>query len=134
MRAIGGATGGVTTNGGSFNLLAPGATTASALAVGITTATAGAKNGTATISLTSDGTGSSGLGLTPLASQTVNVSGSVFRLALPTAHTPEPVNFGNFHVGDAAPIAGVVVDQRRSRTTDFRKSLNASDRRAPPAG
>ena len=80
-----GATGGVTTNGGSFNLLGAGGDECDvALSVGITTATAGAKNGTATISLTSDGTGSSGLGLTPLASQTVNVSGSVFRLAQPT--------------------------------------------------
>ncbi|MCX6879129.1 MAG: choice-of-anchor D domain-containing protein, partial [Verrucomicrobia bacterium] len=69
--SIGGATGGVTTNGGSFTALAPGATNSSSLAVGIGTSSAGSKNGTATLSLTSNGAGSSGLGLTPLPSQTV---------------------------------------------------------------
>ncbi|MCX6879151.1 MAG: choice-of-anchor D domain-containing protein, partial [Verrucomicrobia bacterium] len=69
--SIGGATGGVTTNGGSFTALAPGASNSSSLAVGIGTSSAGSKNGTATLSLTSNGAGSSGLGLTPLPSQTV---------------------------------------------------------------
>ena len=64
--SFGGTTGGVITNGGSFTLLAPGASNNSALAVGISTASAGSKNGTATINLTSDGTGSSGLGTTAL--------------------------------------------------------------------
>ena len=43
------------------------------------------------------------LGTTALTSQTVNVTGSVFRFAAPSAHTPEPVTLGNRHVGDAAP-------------------------------
>ena len=100
---IGGPTGGVTTNSGSFSLLAPGATNSLSLVVGISTAAAGNKNGTATISLESDGSGSSELGMTSLTSQTVDVTGSVFRLASPSAHTPDPVNFGNFHVGATAP-------------------------------
>src|SRR5205807_1926574 len=75
--SIGSATGGVTTNGGSFNLLGAGATNNTSLAVGINTSSAGSKNGTATISLTSDGTGTSRLANTPLTSQTVNVNGQV---------------------------------------------------------
>ena len=75
--SIGSATGGVTTNSGSFNLLAPGATNNTSLAVGINTSSAGSKNGTAIISLSSDGTGTSGLANTSLTSQTVNVNGQV---------------------------------------------------------
>ena len=68
--SIGGATAGVTA-AGSFNLLAPQSSNNSALVVGIDTATAGARAGTATITLASDGTGTSGLGVTPLTPQTV---------------------------------------------------------------
>ena len=45
---------------------------------GIDTSTGGVKSGTATISLVSDGTGTSGLGTTALPSQTVNPSAQVF--------------------------------------------------------
>src|SRR4030095_6945682 len=75
---IGSPTGGVTTNAGSFSLLAPGATNSASRAVGMDTSSAGSKDGTATITLTSNGTGSSALGTTPLASQTVNVTGFVY--------------------------------------------------------
>jgi hypothetical protein len=101
--AIGSPTGGITTNGGSFNLLLPGGTNSTALAVGISTTTAGPVNGTATITLTSDGAGSSGLGTTALPSQLVNVSGTVYRIAQAGAVAPGVVNFGNFHIGNAAP-------------------------------
>ena len=70
--SLGGATAGITA-AGSFNLLAPGSTDSSSLVVGMNTASAGHKSGTATITLNSDGTGTSGLGLTPLSSQIVNV-------------------------------------------------------------
>ena len=100
--SIGAATGGVLMNGGSFNLLGPGATDTTSLSVAISTAVAGSQNGTATLSLISDGTGSSELGLTGLPDRTVTVTGGVYRLAQPTAHTPEPVSLGNFHVGDTA--------------------------------
>jgi hypothetical protein len=75
-------TGGVSTNGGTFMGLAPGSTNNTSLSVGIDTSTAGVKNGTATISLTSDGAGTSGLGLTSLSSQTVNVIGTVNNYAV----------------------------------------------------
>ncbi|MBI2800669.1 MAG: VPLPA-CTERM sorting domain-containing protein, partial [Gammaproteobacteria bacterium] len=99
---IGGATAGVTVNGGSFSLLNAGATDNSSLGVGIDTASAGHKAGTVTINLASDGTGTSGFTALGLSAQTVNVSGDVFRLASASAHTPEPIAFANRHVGDAA--------------------------------
>jgi len=69
--------------GGSFANLAPGATDNTSLSVNIDTATAGAINGTATIALQSDGAGSSGLGITDLPSQTVNVVAQVNHFADP---------------------------------------------------
>ncbi|HJQ81932.1 MAG TPA: choice-of-anchor D domain-containing protein, partial [Lacipirellulaceae bacterium] len=88
--AIGNPTVSATTNGGSFTGLAPGATNSTSLVVGIDTSSAGAKSGTATITLTSNGAGSSGLGLTSLPSQTVNVQAQV----------------NNFAVADFAKLAG----------------------------
>ena len=104
--SIGGATAGVTATG-AFNLLAPQSSNNSALIVGIDTATAGARAGTATITLASDGTGTSGLGITPLPSQTVAVSGAVYRLANP-ALVPPAVALAA-RVGGAAPAAALGV-------------------------
>jgi hypothetical protein len=98
-------TGGVTHNSGTIAALAPGATNNTSLAVGYSTATPGNKAGTATITLTSNGTGSSGLGLTSLPAQTVNVTGGVYRLATASPHSPEPVNLGIVHVGDVVQQA-----------------------------
>ena len=122
--SIGSPTGGVTTNGGSFTALAPSATNNTSLSVGYSTATAGSKSGTASITFNSNGSGSSGLGLTSLASQTVNVTGSVFRLAAASAHTPEPVNLGIVHVGDVAQQALSITNTAAS--DGFSERLNAS--------
>jgi hypothetical protein len=78
---IGSATGSATASG-SFSLLAP-QSSSTALSVGISTSSVGSKSGTATIGLTSDGSGTSGLGTTTLTSQTVNVSGQVNYFADP---------------------------------------------------
>ena len=122
--AFGTLTGGVTASG-SFNLLAPGATDSTSLAVGFSTATVGNKGGTAIILLTSDGTGTSGLGTTALASQTVTVNGSVFRLANASAHLPEPVNLGNRHVGDTAPSQAITLTNTAASDT-FSEKLSAA--------
>jgi hypothetical protein len=104
--SIGAATPGVTASG-SFDLLAPQSSNNSALVVGIDTATAGARAGTATITLASDGTGTSGLGVTPLPSQTVAVNGAVYRLANPALLPPSVALAAR--VGDAAPAAALAV-------------------------
>jgi hypothetical protein len=88
--SIGGATTGVTTNGGSLTNLAAGSTDSSSLKVGISTATAGAISGTATLSLASTGVTTSGLGITALPSQTVSVTGGVYNLA--SSNTIAPID------------------------------------------
>lgn len=79
--AISASTGAAVYGAGSVSLLAAQATDSSSLSVGVDTSSAGAKTGTATISLTSDGKDTSGLGQTALTSQTVNVSGNVWNYA-----------------------------------------------------
>ena len=98
--SIGGATAGVTSNGGSFNLLGPQATNNTALHVGLDTSVAGGKSGTATITLVSDGAGTSGLGQTPLLSQMVTITGGVYNEARGAA-TPDPIVMHR-RVNDAA--------------------------------
>lgn len=95
------------TASGSFNLLGPTATDSTSLHVGIDTSTAGAKSGSATIALVSDGDGTSGLGQTGIGSQTVNVSGNVYRLAAPQLDTPALTLAARR--GDASPSAGMGV-------------------------
>ncbi len=84
---------------GAFSLLAPGAADSSALTVGISTQAAGHTAGSATVTLVSDGSGTSGLGNTPLGSRTVNISGDVYRLAH-VSIDPFPTSL-IVHVGDA---------------------------------
>ena len=75
--SIGSATGAAIDNGGSFTGLAPSFTNSGSLAVGLSTSTSGVESGTAIVSLESDGTGIDSNGITPLASQTIDVSGTV---------------------------------------------------------
>ncbi|MCX6876156.1 MAG: autotransporter-associated beta strand repeat-containing protein [Verrucomicrobia bacterium] len=75
--SIGATTGDVVASG-SFNQLAAQATNNTSLLAGFSTATLGTKSGTATITLNSDGTGTSGYGTAGLGTQTVNVSGTVY--------------------------------------------------------
>jgi len=119
--SIGGATAGVTA-AGSFSLLAPQSSNGSALVVGIDTAAAGARSGTATIALASDGTGTSGLGVTPLPSQTVAVNGAVYRLANPALVPPSLTLAAR--TGDAAPTAALGVTNVSPDI--FTERLNAS--------
>jgi hypothetical protein len=119
--SIGGATAGVTA-AGSFNLLGPQSSNNASLVVGIDTASAGARNGTATITLASDGTGTSGLGVTPLTAQTVAVNGAVYRVANPTLLPPSLTLAAR--VGDAAPVAALAVTN--ASPDAFTERLNAS--------
>jgi hypothetical protein len=131
--SIGGATAGVTATG-AFTLLAPGApgnaaaTNTTSLVVGLDTTSAGAKVGTAAITLVSDGTGTSGLGTTSLGTQTVNVSGNVFRLANPTLNTSAVTLAAR--VGDASPTAAVSVTN--TSPDAFTEGLKATISAASP--
>jgi hypothetical protein len=87
------------------------------------TSAAGTKSGTATISLESDGTGTSGIaGNVGLGTQTVNVTGAVYRLAQGDT-TPLTVSFANRHVGDSANQALTI--QNLAANDGYSESLNA---------
>jgi hypothetical protein len=121
--AFSGTTGNATGNG-SISLLAPQASNNTSLVVGIDTTAAGNRAGTATVGLTSNGTGTSGLTNSALTPQVINVSGIVYRLAVPATHTPEPVAFGVKHVGEAAPTQLVTISNSAA-ADGFSESLNA---------
>ena len=103
------------TASGSFNLLAPGATSASQLAVGLSTANAGDFTGanakSATINLISDASNIGGCGSTcqmTLASQQVAVTGKVYSQAAAQVNTTA-VDFGIVHVGDTLAARGISI-------------------------
>jgi hypothetical protein len=75
-----GTTGGVTASGAT-GVIAASASDGTSMSVGIDTSTAGDKGGQATVALTSDGTGTSGLGSTSLGSEIVDVIGQVNQYA-----------------------------------------------------
>ena len=124
----GGTTGDATNNGGSISLLSAGAAANNtAMAVGVSTATIGGKSGQVVVAFDSNGSGTSGLGITGLPNQNIgilaNVTANVGTLAQPSAITPNPVNFGNFRVG--APGAGPVNLSIKNNAT-IGEGLNAS--------
>jgi hypothetical protein len=109
------------TASGSFSLLAPGATSSVDLVVNMSSATAGAKHGTVTIGLTSDGTGTSGLGLTALADQIIDVDAVVNNYAnaailmksgdgtFSGGGTHYSLDFGTINSGSGSVLAGLSV-------------------------
>jgi len=86
--------------------------------------TAGTFSGTAPIVLTSDGTGTSGLGTTSLTGQTVTVTGSVWNLASAAAITPTPINLGIVHVGGTFGTQALTV--QNTAAANVSEGLDAS--------
>jgi hypothetical protein len=102
--SFGTATGSAMSNGGTITTpLAAGSSNNTSLTVTIAGGaqnTAGTFTGTVPVNLTSDGTGTSGLGTTALTTQTVTVTGKVWNLASAAPITPtSPINLGIVHVG-----------------------------------
>ena len=126
--SIGGETGDASASG-SFSLLGAQQTNSADLVVGLgnaDTSTAGAKSGTATISLESDGTGTSNIvGNVDLGTQTVNVSGNVYRLAEGLAQEAgdNVIDFGNFLVGNTVTRNLTITNTALNDT--FSEELNA---------
>jgi len=96
--SVGGATGNATASGSFASLLAPQATNSTDLTVGLNTSTLGNVSGNATVTLSSNGNGTSGLGITALANQTVSVSGSVYS-GQSTWTNPNTGNWGTTALG-----------------------------------
>ncbi len=121
--SFGATTGATTTNGGAVNLLAGGASNATAMRVGLDGSTAGAKSGTVQIQLASDGSGSSLLGTTQLAPQTVAVNGAFYNTAVGQA-SPTPVVIANQRVnGNGSQLLTV---SNTAAAGAFSEALNAS--------
>ncbi|MFT3820004.1 MAG: choice-of-anchor D domain-containing protein [Rubrivivax sp.] len=97
-------TGAASGNGGAINLLAAGASNGTLMGVRLDGSSAGAKTGTVQINFTSDGTGTSGLGTTALAPQTVTVNGNFYNMAVGST-TPNAVVIGNQRVGGSGSAA-----------------------------
>ncbi len=116
---------GAVTASGAFDNLAPGATDATSLQVGLDTGTAGAINDTATLHFVSD---ASNIGnCAPncemvIASQDIDVTGAVYRLADPELNTTDVTLAAR--VGDALPTATVSVSN--SSPDAFTEGLDAS--------
>jgi hypothetical protein len=118
------------TSSGAITLLAPGSTNSAALAVGIDTSTAGAVSGTATVGLVSDASNIGGCSPNcqmTLPSQSVTVSGDVYRVASPTLNTPSVTLAAR--VGDASPTATVSVTN--TSPDPYTEGLAASMASAP---
>ncbi len=115
-------TGNVSNNGGTINLLAAQASNNSALSASLDTSAAGARSGTVTLNYVSDGAGTSGLGQTNVGSQTINVAGNVYRLAL--ANAIAGLNFGNVLVGSTQ--TRTVSISNLAAVDGFSESLNAA--------
>jgi hypothetical protein len=118
----------ITNNSGTVGQLIAGGIDGSSMVVGVNTAVAGVVSGTQTINFASDGAGTSGLGITALASQdltvTASIDANVYRLANPDINNTQPVAFGNVRQG------AVVAEQAVSITNDvpddgFSEALNA---------
>jgi hypothetical protein len=116
-------TSGNATDAGTLSLLAAGATDSASLSVGLATATAGALTGTATLGLVSDGSGTSGLGLTALPAQTVAVSGAVYAYAAPSL-AATTYNAGVVHVGSTITQALTITNAATDPA--FTEGLNAA--------
>jgi hypothetical protein len=118
-------TGDALNNGGTISLLGGQDSNSSAMVVRVDTSTAGAKSGSVTLNYVSDGTGTSGLGLTSVGSQAINVSGNVYQIAQPTAAAPNPVVLGNQRVGGTLTQALTITNTDIS-PAGFQEGLNAS--------
>ncbi|MGN6367151.1 MAG: beta strand repeat-containing protein [Phycisphaerae bacterium] len=111
---------------GSFNLLPAGSSLPAAFSASLDTSSAGHKSASATINFVSDGNGTSGLGQTPLSllSQSLSASGNVYRFAAPSSASPNPVNFGNHHVGDS--LSANIALGNTAPNDGFSEALDAS--------
>ncbi len=121
------------TDSGSFTGLAPGATNSTSLMASLVTSSGGVISGTATVNLESDGSGVSGDGDGTLAlpPETVTLTGTIFNYATASTAAPNPINFGEHHVGAAVSqkltLANAAVAGSYSENLDAKFSGTSSD-------
>ena len=120
--AFGANTGDASNNGQTLTRLPGNSSNGNTMAVGLNTSTAGAKTGTVTLNYVSDGTGTSGLGLTGVGSQIINVSGNVYQVAAGNASSP--VQVANQRIGGSNTTAVIVANNATG--SGFGEDLNVS--------
>ncbi len=120
--SIGAATGAASTNAGSFSGLGAGATNSTSLVIGLNTGADGVQSGSAVVSLESDGTGIDGNGTTPLGSQTIAVTGTLFNYA--TAGATAAVDLGNARLG--GPLTGTLTVTNTALDDAYSEALDAT--------
>jgi hypothetical protein len=111
----------VTGSSGSIAGLGAGQTNSTGLNISLDTAAAGAVSGTATVGFQSDGTGIDGGAPVSVGSQTVTVTGSVYRLASGSA---QDVNFGNVRIN--APLSGNIGVTNTAANDGYSENLDAA--------
>jgi hypothetical protein len=121
--SFGATTGAAATNSGAVNLLGGGASNATAMRVGLDGSSAGAKSGTVRVNLASDGSGSSLLGTTQLAPQTVAINGAFYNTAVGQA-SPTPVVIANQRINGNGSQALTVSNTAAAGA--YSEALNAS--------
>ncbi len=94
---FGTASGAATDNASSVNLLAAGSSDATSMTAGLDTSVAGERSGAVTVNFASDGTGTTGEAAIGVGGQTIEVTGTVYRLANPEVDTAQPVILGCLH-------------------------------------
>ena len=109
------------TASGSFTGLGGGATDSTHLTVALNTTSTGTITGTGTLTLASDGAGVDASGITPLPTQTVDVSGAVYALAAPV-FSSTTIALGAIRVGGAA-LTGAVTLRDGSTANAYQESL-----------
>ncbi len=129
-KGVPGTTGSATANGGSISGLAAGAKDATSLSVGLDTASAGAQSGAATIDLQSDSAlnGCTSDCIVSLNPQTVNVQGSVFRLATGSA---QDANLGATREGGT--LSGNIAVTNTAAADGYSENLDAAISGSTPA-
>lgn len=120
---FGAVTGDAQTNGGSVSLLAAGASDSTSMVVSLANLDAGARSGTVQVGFASDGSGTSGLGITNLASQLITVQAGLYNAAVGSA-TPTPVTLANQRVGGS--LAQALTVSNLAPSGSFSEALNAS--------
>jgi hypothetical protein len=105
---FGTASGAATDNASSVNLLAAGSSDATSMTAGLDTSVAGERSGAVTVNFASDGTGTTGEAAIGVGGQTIEVTGTVYRLANPEVDTAQPVILAA-RVGDDVPTQNLSV-------------------------
>jgi hypothetical protein len=126
--AIGG-TGGFAVASGTVQQLAAGALAGGTLSLGYgaqTFATAGRQNGSVTVAFETDGSGTSGLGTLSLGTQTVQLTGDVYRLAVGSLTAGGELKLAAIREGETFASKNVAVSNVADSTDRFSDDLVAA--------